>query len=117
MPIDEENVASESGMEDPALDPAPPSYTGSTLLNSSRPTWQRVLFLAWPVLVQQLLLMVVGLYDQYLAGNYPPEDASLHVPYQAAQTTANYLAWFISSCSALVSVGSTALVARFIGAG
>ncbi len=37
--------------------------------------------------------------------------------YQAAQTTANYLAWFISSYTALVSVGSTALVARFIGAG
>src|SRR4029077_15410115 len=59
----------------------------------------------------------VGLYDQYLAGNYPPADPALHVPYQAAQTTANYLAWFISSCSALVSVGSTALVARFVGAG
>ena len=37
--------------------------------------------------------------------------------YQAAQTTANYLAWFISSYVVLVSVGSTALVARFTGAG
>src|SRR5262245_60267633 len=36
---------------------------------------------------------------------------------QAAQTTANYLAWFITSYTVLVSVGSTALVARFIGAG
>src|SRR5262249_5923180 len=35
----------------------------------------------------------------------------------AAQTTANYIAWFISSCAALVSVGATALVARFIGGG
>src|SRR5438105_4087158 len=39
------------------------------------------------------------------------------VSYQAAQTTANYLAWFISSYTVLVSVGSTALVARFTGAG
>jgi len=78
---------------------------------------RRVLALAWPVWLQQLLLMTVGLYDQFLAGNNPPSDANLHVPYQAAQTTAIYLAWFISSCSALVSVGSTALVARFIGAG
>jgi putative MATE family efflux protein len=39
------------------------------------------------------------------------------VSYQAAQTTANYLAWFISSYIVLVSVGSTALVARFTGAG
>lgn len=112
MPIVEDNGPSESQPDDPS----PPIQT-SALLNSTRPTWQRVLFLAWPVLLQQLLLMVVGLYDQYLAGNYPPEDAALHVPYQAAQTTANYLAWFVSSCSAFVSVGSTALVARFIGAG
>jgi putative MATE family efflux protein len=87
------------------------------LLDPARPTWQRVLALAWPVLLQQLSLMAVGLYDQYLAGNNEPADPSLHVPYQAAQTTANYLAWFISSCSALVSVGATALVARFTGAG
>jgi putative MATE family efflux protein len=40
-----------------------------------------------------------------------------HVSYQAAQTTAHYLAWFVTSYTVLVSVGSTALVARFIGAG
>jgi putative MATE family efflux protein len=39
------------------------------------------------------------------------------VSYQAAQTTAGYLAWFISCYTVLVSVGSTALVARFTGAG
>ncbi len=39
------------------------------------------------------------------------------VAYQAAQTTAGYLAWFITSYTVLVSVGSTALVARFTGAG
>lgn len=40
-----------------------------------------------------------------------------HVAYQAAQTTANYLAWLISSYTVFVTVGSTALVARFVGAG
>lgn len=35
----------------------------------------------------------------------------------AAQTTAHYLAWSISSYMVLVTVGSTALVARFVGAG
>src|SRR5262245_24137710 len=39
--------------------------------------------------------------------------AARQVAYQAAQTTANYLAWFITSYIVLVSVGSTALVARF----
>jgi putative MATE family efflux protein len=40
-----------------------------------------------------------------------------HIAYQAAQTTAIYLAWMISSYTVLVSVGSTALVARLFGAG
>jgi putative MATE family efflux protein len=40
-----------------------------------------------------------------------------HLAYQSAQTTANYLAWFITSYTMFVSVGGTALVARFIGAG
>jgi putative MATE family efflux protein len=39
------------------------------------------------------------------------------IAFLAAQTTAHYLAWFISSYAILVSVGSTALVARFTGAG
>jgi putative MATE family efflux protein len=40
-----------------------------------------------------------------------------HVAFQAAQTTANYLAWFLASYPVFVTVGSTALVGRFIGAG
>lgn len=43
--------------------------------------------------------------------------AAREVAFHAAQTTANYLAWFVSSYTVLVSVGSTALVSRFIGAG
>lgn len=39
-----------------------------------------------------------------------------HIAYQSAQTTGNYLAWFVSSYTVLVSVGSTALVSRFVGA-
>jgi putative MATE family efflux protein len=40
-----------------------------------------------------------------------------HISYQAAQTMAIYVGWMISSLTVLISVGSTALVARFIGAG
>jgi putative MATE family efflux protein len=87
------------------------------LVSGDRPTWRLVLRLAWPVLVQQFLILSVGLYDQFLAGNNAPNDPNLHIGYQAAQTTANYIAWFISSCAALVSVGATALVARFVGGG
>lgn len=97
-----------------------PSSSGSSpnsLLASDRSTTHKVLSLAWPVLIQQFLILSVGLYDQFLAGNNEPTDRTLHVAFQAAQTTANYIAWFISSCTVLVAVGGTALVARFVGAG
>jgi putative MATE family efflux protein len=94
-----------------------PTEPPPDLVHDPRPTWQIVVRLAWPVLVQQFLILSVGLYDQFLAGNNAPADPSKHIGYQAAQTTANYIAWFISSCTALVSVGGTALVARFVGAG
>lgn len=91
------------------------AHRPTTLLTA--PAWRGVLTLTWPVLLQQFLLLAVSLYDFYLAGNNPPADISQHTAYQAAQTNANYLAWFISSYTVLVSVGATALVARFVGAG
>src|SRR5262245_42841711 len=80
------------------------------------PVWKQLLHLAWPVLTQQALLFAVSVCDSYLVGNNPPEDPTQHVAFQAAQTNAHYLAWFISSYTVIVSVGSTALVARFTGA-
>jgi putative MATE family efflux protein len=91
-----------------ALEPPP---TTTAVIHRNLPTWRLVLWLAWPVLVQQLLLLTVTLSDRYLAGK------TEHVAYQAAQTTAFYLSWVITSFTILVSVGSTALVARFVGAG
>jgi putative MATE family efflux protein len=76
----------------------------------------RVLALAWPVLIQQFLHLAVGLSDQFLAGQFQPPDSSQQAAYLAALTTANYAAWFLSSFIVLVSVGSTALVARCVGA-
>src|SRR5437016_7920611 len=76
-----------------------------------------VLSLSWPVLVQQYLITAVDLSDAFLAGYFRPPDPSQHVAYQAAQTTAGYLAWLITCFTVFVTVGSTALVARFVGAG
>jgi putative MATE family efflux protein len=117
------------------------------------------LLLAWPVLIQQFLVLAVDLSDFFLAGHFDPVpreqrleavgnrlvalghlaptgagagvgpalaaeapwalanaiDAQ-HVAYQAAQTTAGYLAWLITCFTVFVTVGSTALVARFVGA-
>jgi putative MATE family efflux protein len=79
-------------------------------------TVRHVLALAWPVLVQQFLIIAVDLSDFFLAGWFRPADPSKHVAYQAAQTTAGYLAWLITCFTVFVTVGSTALVARFVGA-
>ena len=100
----------------------------SNTLREDRPLWRAVLLLALPVLAQQFLVLVVSLSDRFLAGRFAgmpepaanvtePERTPQQVAYQSAQTTANYLAWFISSYTVLVSVSSTALVARFVGGG
>src|SRR5260370_19609441 len=78
------------------------------------PTWRVVFMLALPVLAQQGLYFTVNLSDLYLAAHVPTEhrDAVL-----SARTTAHYVTWFITCYNVLVTVGSTALVARFVGAG
>lgn len=77
----------------------------------------QVLALAIPVFIQQLLILVVGLSDRWLAGHLPAESGDRHAAYQAAQGTALYLGWFISSYTVLVSAGASAVVARCVGAG
>ena len=86
------------------------------VVSDPRPAWRQVIYLAWPVLAQQALIFSTGIYDRFLAGNNVPPDPAQHVAYQAAQGNIIYLTWFISSYTVLVSVGSTALVARFTGA-
>jgi putative MATE family efflux protein len=81
------------------------------------PSWRLVLGLALPVLAQQGLVLIVTLQDRWLAGHLKLDGSSDQVSFQAAQTTAQYVAWLIQCYSILVTVGSTALVARFTGAG
>jgi putative MATE family efflux protein len=87
------------------------------LARLSGPLWRQVLALALPALAQQYLHLLVQLSDQYFAGRFPlPADAD-RARYLSALNTAGYLYWFVSSYTVLVSAGSTALVARFVGAG
>lgn len=72
---------------------------------------RQVLWLAGPVLVEQVLLYLVGLSDTILTGRL------LAVDQLAAVTVASYLMWTLSSLLMVVSAGSTALVARRIGGG
>src|SRR3954463_14016397 len=83
----------------------------------SRPLWRQVLALALPALAQQYLHLVLQLSDQYLGKLFPLPEGQDRERYLSALTTAGYLYWFVSSYTVVVSVGSTALVARFVGAG
>ncbi len=86
---------------------AEPTATASILPEASLAG--RVLRLAWPALLQQYTFFLIQQYDQFLARYFSEE-------HQAALTTANYLYWFTSSYSVIVSAGATALVGRCFGA-
>src|SRR5262245_25972372 len=92
---------------------SPPGPSGAP----TGPIWRAVLALALPALAQQYLHLLVRLSDQYLADNFDLPDPAGRPTYLSALTTAGYLYWFVSSYTIIVSVGATALVARFVGAG
>src|SRR5436190_6995240 len=50
--------------------------------------WRRVLVLAWPVLVQQFLILAVGLSDRFLAGYFQPMPAAEQAEALGHQLTA-----------------------------
>lgn len=81
------------------------------LLNANRPISLRVLGLAAPVLAEQILAVGVGLVDTWLTGNFLPGD-----DYLAAIGQMAYLMWLIPSLFTFVSIGTTAVVARSVGA-
>jgi putative MATE family efflux protein len=78
---------------------------------SKSATLRPLLLLAWPVLVEQLLTMMLGFSDTWLVGHY------LDPAHLAAMTLLNYILWLLPNLFALVGIGATAMVARFIGAG
>lgn len=97
-------------MDDHGLSDARPGRA----LDLNRPPLRLVFQLAWPVWVYQLLGLGVNFFDRLLAGRFLTEN---QLASQAAQTTATYLAWVLTTYTVFVSVGATALVARFCGAG
>jgi putative MATE family efflux protein len=70
-----------------------------------------LLRLVWPVLVEQLLVMMVGFSDTLLAGHY------LLPAHLAAMTLISYALWMLTNLFAVVSIGAVAMTARFVGAG
>jgi putative MATE family efflux protein len=98
----------------PAAPPEPPPVSA---VPPTSYLARRVLFLAWPVLALNSLVLLVDLSDRFLIGNLPGAAATDARAMLSAQATAHYVAWFISSYTVLVSVGATAVVAHCVGAG
>jgi Na+-driven multidrug efflux pump len=64
------------------------------------------------VLIEQVLHLLVGLVDMWLTGNLLGDEA-----YVAAMTLVIYALWLVGNLFSFIAVGSTALTARFTGAG
>jgi putative MATE family efflux protein len=74
-------------------------------------TFRPMLRLTMPVLVEQMLHTLVGFTDLWLTGNFLPDKA-----YVAAMTLMIYALWLVGNVFGVVALGSTAMVARFVGA-
>jgi putative MATE family efflux protein len=74
-------------------------------------TFRPMFWLTLPVLVEQMLHILVGFTDLWLTGNYLQEEA-----YVAAMTLMIYALWLVGNVFGFVALGSTALIARFVGA-
>lgn len=73
---------------------------------------RQLLALALPVFVEHMLHIAVGVTDTYLA-NHLEKDAA---PATAAVGSITYFLWFFGLITAAIGTGSTAIIARAIGA-
>ena len=89
-------------------------------------TFRALLWLAAPVFAENALHALVGVTDTYLANNlvgaHVASDAALAAAHQtnaaagAAVGSVSYLIWFVGLIVSAVGTGSTALIARAVGA-
>jgi putative MATE family efflux protein len=86
------------------------TYTAAPALIDESNLLRSVIRLAWPVIVQQVSFSMVQLVDTALVGHLG-EDAL------AGVRLAGQLLWFTQAGMVAVGIGSTAIVARAVGAG
>jgi putative MATE family efflux protein len=82
----------------------------TVVVSKSSGTLRPLVRLVWPVLAEQLLVMLVGFSDTLLAGQY------LLPQHLAAMTVINYTLWMLTNLFSFVSIGAVAMTARFVGA-
>src|SRR6266566_2357821 len=76
---------------------------------------RQLIWLSAPVLAENVLHLFVGLTDTYLA-NHLPDAPQLRPAAASAVGTISYLLWFIGLIVGVIATGSTALIARAVGA-
>ena len=93
-----------------SMDAAEPAAAAAPALIDEDNLIRSVIRLAWPVVVQQVSFSMVQLVDTALVGHLG-EDAL------AGVRLAGQIFWFSQAGMVAVGVGSTAIIARYVGAG
>jgi putative MATE family efflux protein len=95
------------------------AFSGTTRHNMATPindwidepgVYRPLLRLAWPVLGEQALAMAVGFSDTILTGHFLGES------HLAAVNLMAYMLWLLYGLFSVVAIGTSALVARYVGA-
>ncbi|MFM2096310.1 MAG: Multidrug resistance protein MdtK [Planctomycetota bacterium] len=81
-------------------------------LKTRRGTLGPLCWLAWPVLMEEFLNLLVGYTDWWLTGHFLGTTE-----HKAAMGMMGYVLWMLPSMFSAVAIGSTALIARLVGAG
>jgi putative MATE family efflux protein len=76
--------------------------------------WAAIWILALPVLVQQLMIAGVGMFDKIIAGSLP---GAIVVPALDGLGIASYIGWFIGIAMTGLGIGGQAIIARAMGGG
>lgn len=86
----------------------------STAPSPARPErlWLTLVLLAAPIFAENVLHMLVGLCDTWLAGHLATEAAAA----TAAVGTVAYFLWFVNLIASAIATGATAIIARAVGA-
>jgi putative MATE family efflux protein len=103
----------------PAISPSAPTRSSET----NGELLRQLLWLSVPVLAENMLHMLVGLNDTYLAnhvnlaaGASPAELGAQRAAAASAVGAITYILWFIGLFAGSIGTGSTALIARASGA-
>lgn len=84
----------------------------ATGANAAEGVLKPLILLSLPILVENVLHMLVGLTDVYLAGHLPEGAAAA----TAAVGTVAYILWFVNLIAMAIATGATAIVSRAVGA-